>query len=311
MLRAIQFRRLIVELLFGLLILTPIVGWTGNLKVLVVLSDNSAPYSSFAETLNKNLPPFMESSVIPHPEQLPLKATGDLIVAVGMKATALAMMQTGIPVLAVMVPRRAYEEWLANTYPQKITRPMAAIYLDQPRSRQIDFWRALLPDRRKAGLLYSADMHLDIAGLRQDIARHGGMLMAQPVYSAEELFPHLEEVLTHSDVLLAVPDSAIYNSSNIRNILLTSYRHAVPLVGLSEAYVKAGALGAIFSTPRQLAEQTQASIKLFAETRRLPDSQYPAAYTIAINRQVAISLGIAVPSEQTIRSRMEKAEEVR
>ena len=43
----------------------------------------------------------------------------------------------------------------------------------------------------------------------------------------------------------------------MRNILLTSYRRGVPLVGLSQAYVNAGALAAIFSTTEQLAEQTR------------------------------------------------------
>ena len=60
--------------------------------------------------------------------------------------------------------------------------------------------------------------------------------------SADELYPKLESILASSDVLMAVPDSMIYSSSNIRNILLTSYRRGVPLVGVSQAYVNAGAL---------------------------------------------------------------------
>jgi ABC-type uncharacterized transport system substrate-binding protein len=279
-----------------------------NLKVLVVLSDTSAPYQSFATALNNSLPALMRPTVLEHPEQLSHDVPqADLIVAVGMNATELAAAQTSIPVLAVMVPRVGYEELRAA--PKKIIRSIAAIYLDQPWARQLDFWRAALPDRRRLGLLHTPDTHIDVARLRQDVGLRGGSLVAQPVLSADELFERLESVLASSDVLLAIPDSMIYNSSNIRNILLTSYRHGVPLIGLSQAYVNAGALCAIFSTPEQLAGQASATLISFARTGQLPEAQYPAAFTIAVNQQVARSLGIAVPSAEEIRNQMDKAKE--
>jgi putative ABC transport system substrate-binding protein len=301
-------RTLICALLLCLLV--PACCRAENLKVLVALSDNSAPYLSFANELNKSLPAMMQTTVLEHPGQLSTDVPQtDLIVAVGMKATEFAVAQTAIPVLAVMVPRAAYEALLAQASPKKIARSSSAIYLDQPWSRRIEFWRAVLPDRRRVGLLHSPATHIDIARLRQDIAQHGGALVEQPVFSEDELFPRLESVLAGSDVLFAIPDSMIYSSSNIRNILLTSYRHSVPLVGLSQAYVNAGALCAIFSTPEQLAIQTGAAVISFARDRRLPEPQYPVDFTIAVNQQVARSLGIELSSPEAIRNRMGKAKE--
>jgi ABC-type uncharacterized transport system substrate-binding protein len=118
-------------------------------------------------------------------------------------------------------------------------------------------------------------------------------------------------MLNSSDVLLAVPDSEIYSSSNVRNILLTSYRHKVPLIGISQAYVNAGALGAIFSTPEQLAEQAGNIISSFFRERKLPGPQYPASFGIALNLQVARSLGIELDSPEAIRGRMAEAGEGR
>lgn len=297
-------------LLLCLLVLVPISCWAENLKVLVVLSDNSAPYQFFANALNKSLPASMRATVLEHPEQFsPDVSQADLIVAVGMKATESAVEQADVPVLAAMIPRTAYEELLAQASHKKSTRSISAIYLDQPWVRRIDFWHAALPDRHRIGLLHSPDTHIDVARLRHDVAQRGGTLVAQPVRSAEELFSRLESVLASSDVLLAIPDSMIYSSSNIRNILLTSYRLGVPLIGFSQAYVNAGALCAIFSTPEQLAEQAGATVISFARTGQLPEPQYPAAFTIAVNQQVARSLGIAVPSPEAIRNRMDKAKE--
>ncbi len=294
-------------LLACLFVAAPVACWAQNLKVLVVLSDNGAPYQSFANELNKSLPALMQATVLEHSEQLPPNVPqADLIVAVGMKAMKLAVAQARIPVLAVMIPRKGYEELLAQASTNKITRSISAIYIDQPWDRQLEFLQAALPERRRIGLLNSLDTYLDVAHMSQDLAHRGRSLVVQTILAADELFPRLESVLTNSDVLLATADNMIYNSSNIRNILLTSYRRGIPLVGLSQAYVNAGALGAIFSTPEQLAEQASATVISFARTGQLPEPQYPAAFTVAVNQQVARSLGLAVPSPEAIREQMYK-----
>lgn len=303
-------RKLVCALL--LCLLAPAPAWAENLKVLVVLSDSSAPYEFFATALNNSLPALMRATVLEHPEQFSSAVTQvDLIVAVGMKATQATTVQNRIPVLAAMIPQAGYEALLAQAATKKILPQMSAIYLDQPWLRQVDFWRAALPERRRIGLLHSSDAHIDVARLRKDIAQRGGALITQPVHSADELFSGLESVLASSDVLLATPDSLIYSSSNIRNILLTSYRYRVPLIGLSQAYVNAGALCAVFSTPEQLAAQAGAMVISFARNRQLPVPQFPAAYTIAVNQQVARSLGIELPSPEAIRSQMDQAKEGR
>ncbi len=295
-------------LLLCLLVPAPTLCWAENLKVLVVLSDNSAPYQSFANSLNNSLPALMRASVQAQHEQLPADLSEiELIVAVGMRATELAASQSSIPVLAVMIPQVGYEELLEQISLKKSPRSISAIYLDQPWARRLDFWRATLPSRRRIGLLYSPGTHIDIEGLRGNIAARGGSLIARPVLLADELFAELESVLASSDVLFAVPDSMIYSSNNIRNILLTSYRHGIPLIGLSQAYVNAGALCAIFSTPEQLAEQTGATVIYFSQTGQLPEPQYPVAFTIAVNQQVARSLGIELLSLEAIRNQMNKA----
>lgn len=302
-----RFRTRIRVLLLCWLLPAPISCWAGNLKVLVVLSDNSAPYQSFANALNKSLPDLVQTTVLEDPDQLSLDLPPvDLIVAVGTHASELVTSQDGIPVLAVMIPQTGYENLVARISTKKSTRAISAIYLDQPWVRRIDFLHAALPDKRKVGLLHSPDSRIDILRLRQNIAQRGGSLIDQAVATLNELFPKLENVLASSDVIFAIPDNLIYNTSSIRNILLTSYRHGIPLIGLSQAYVNAGALCAIFSTPQQMAEQTSAAVVAFARTGELSEPQYSSMFTIAVNQQVARSLGIEVASPEAIRDRMER-----
>lgn len=131
-------------------------------------------------------------------------------------------------------------------------------------------------------------------------------MIAKQTTSPGNLFDDLDDVLLRSDVLLAVPDSEVYNSNNIRNILLTSYRHGIPLVGFSQALVNAGALVAVFSTPEQLAAQASATTISFAQQKRLPDAQSPALYSIAVNQEVARTLGGTIKSAELLHLQVDK-----
>jgi ABC-type uncharacterized transport system substrate-binding protein len=179
--------------------------------------------------------------------------------------------------------------------------PSSALYLDQPWSRQVALIRAALPVRHRVGVLYSSDNARVLPELRQALTQQGAQLVALPVASADQLAPTLESLLGQSDLLLALPDSAIYNSYTIRNILLGSYRRSVPLIGLSAAYVNAGALCAVYSSAEQQAEQAATMTATFLATRRLPAPQFPHGYQIAVNAEVARSLGVDLPPLEVLR----------
>ncbi|MGC2164407.1 MAG: ABC transporter substrate binding protein [Gallionella sp.] len=304
--------RLACALLIGLILAVPVTAWCENLRVVVLLSDDYAPYQSFANTFTKNLPPQIIASVLNHPEQLgPDMPQGDLIVAVGTSAVAAAIERNEAPVLSVMLPKSGFENLLGKAITNVSKDNVSAIYLDQPWTRQIDFWRAALPDRPRIGLLHTSNSWIDFSKLQHEIAQRNGMLVARPVHTSDDLFTTLENIMSISDVLIAIPDNNIYSSSNIRNILLSSYRRGIPLVGISQAYVNAGALCAIFSTPEQLANQAREAVVSYARSRKLPEPRFPDSYTISVNRQVARSMNLDVPSEEAIRDHMEKAERVR
>lgn len=274
--------------------------------MLLVLSNNAAPYQSFAKTFQQHLPANIQVSVLQKGESFTKDVKQvDLIVTVGVSAGDLVVSRTAKPVLATMVPSYIYTELLAK---HPAVQQLSAIFIDQPWERQVNFLRAVLPERKRIGVLYSQGMHFDKAELTRLLVKHGATLIEKAADSKGPLFNDLESILSASDVLLAVPDSAIYNSNNIRNILLESYRHGVPLVGLSQSYVNAGAVCAIFSTVKQLAIQSSETVISFSKTMQLPNPQYPVTFTIAFNQQVARSLEIELPSPENIRKKMDAKE---
>lgn len=272
--------------------------------VVVVQSDNNTLYQTFTKALTGSLPANIDLTLVLRAEDFDAQQ-GDLIVTVGVKAADRVAGKTTLPMLATMMPSSTFADLLAK---RSRTRSTAALYLDQPWVRQVAFLSAAIPVRHKIGVLHAADTRLDISALRNELTRRHGTLIARPLHNADTLFDDLEEVLIASDVLLAVPDVAVYNSSNIRNILLSSYRRGIPLVGFSQAYVTAGALCAIFSTPEQLAAQAGAAIVSFANTGKLPDTQYPLLYTIAVNQEVARTLGLSIQSAESLRLQIEKSQ---
>lgn len=279
-----------------------------TLNVRLVSSDSTPPYQQFSSALNQALAASKADVTVVESRagtnQSGEGASADLVVAVGMKAMEFALAKFDAPVLGVMIPKMGYEILLEGHPSRHRPKATSAIYLDQPWDRQLSFIQAALPEHKIVGLLYSPDTHITLPRLPR-----GMSLNAQSTRPAENLFAALESVLNSSDVLLVIPDNEIYSSSNVRNILLTSYRYQVPLIGISQAYVNAGALGAIFSIPEQLAGQTVEMIISFARSRRLPDPQYPVLFSISLNQQVARSLGIALDSPEAIRERMDKAGE--
>jgi ABC-type uncharacterized transport system substrate-binding protein len=277
-----------------------------NLSVLVVLSDSSAPYDLFLKTFNQNLPSSIHSNVkqlasISSAETL----QADLIITVGVKAAEWVSVRTDSPVLAAMLPSNTFSAILSK--PGR-TKQLSAIYLDQSWRRQAQLILAAFPDRKRIGVIYTPEAHLDLEILQSQLAEHDVKLVKKALKSNSDIYIELEEVLSESGVLLAVADSNIYNTNTIRNILLSSFRHGVPLVGLSQSYINAGGLCAVFSTPDQLAAQAAEVTISFAQARRLPEPRFPMHFSVAVNEKVGRALGLSMLTPESLRLEMDKIE---
>jgi ABC-type uncharacterized transport system substrate-binding protein len=271
---------------------------------MVLLSDNTPPYQSFVNKLGTKLPASIQVTVQDQPEKISTENQSDLIVAVGTKASQVAARQTRLPVLAAMIPKAGYEEVLAQRSKKDNATEFSAIYLDQPFFRQLDFIQAILPNHHRIGVLYTSNNPNDLNYMRRQATDRGTQLIAKAVMSSDKLYSALDDLLENSDVLLALPDNTIYNNISIRNILLSTYRSGIPFIGMSQSYVTAGALGAVFSSQEQISEQVAATILSFASSKELPEPQYPHDFTILLNKEVARSLGIELQSSDVIRHRM-------
>jgi len=106
---------------------------------------------------------------------------------------------------------------------------------------------------------------------------------------------------------LTVPEPLAYNSETIHHVLLTSYRYKIPVMGLSKAYVDAGALLAVYSTPEQIGQQVAQLLSSLpsAKAVSLPAPSYPRYFMVSVNRRVAASLDLHLDSENALQQKLE------
>lgn len=287
--------------------------------VAVVLSERGGVYAEFLEALNAGMAQSPGRRVVrltgvaAAGEKIDEAELGDasLVLAVGAGAArALARMEGTPPVLSVLVPRLTFERIAAESGRRARPGSFSALYLDQPLSRQLNLLRFALPGRKRVAALLGPESAALAPRLRSAVSRAGFELQMEQVAEEGDIVPALNRLLPGTDVLLALPDGLVFNRNTARPVLLTTYRHQRPVVGFSQAYVTAGALAAVFSTPAQMGRQTAEFLRgLPAGRVTLGAPLYPSYFSVAVNRNVARSLGLDLPDEGVLREALEKAGE--
>lgn len=173
-----------------------------------------------------------------------------------------------------------------------------AVYRDQPLSRQLKLAKFLLPTLKHATVLRRSTNAMPI---NKELQRELQIGIADiNIDNNPDWLKQLSLSLRETDVLLGIDDPTIYNGETIRGILLTTYRQGKSLIGPSRAFVNAGSLASCYTPPDQYLQQLVDMIAVVVKEHRLPDAQFPKLFRIAVNKQVATSLNIPIPDEETL-----------
>jgi putative tryptophan/tyrosine transport system substrate-binding protein len=231
-----------------------------------------------------------------------------LYLALGTEACAALARSTAKPaVLCTLLPRQSFERVLRESG-RKASAQFTALYLNQPLTRQFDLVRLALPQSLRVGVLLSSDLQGHQEASLDELAEARGMKLVRVLVNPEQsVYSGLKRILDESDVLLALADPQIYNSSSIQNILLASFRAQVPMLAFSPAYVRAGALLAVYSSPAQIGQQAGLLARGALQGRALGLPQYPQDFQVSVNEHVARSLGLSL-EPQALTERLRRLE---
>lgn len=265
--------------------------------------------SSLREVLRANPGPALGLGVVKPggglEERMAARPAPDLIVTVGTAAArdAAALPRPHPPLLHALLPRSTYATLQA---PEK---PAPAIVLDQPLERRLNLLRLALPDSQRVAVLLGPTSR----GLYRDLEtaiNHHWHLHSERVYGSEDILPALRKLLPGNDVFMALADPLVFNRHTVQGVLLTTYRQRVPVLAYSRNYVKAGALLAVYSTPEQIGRQLGEWLTDLAGSGRwqAQGMRYPRYFQVAVNPQVARSLGLKVPDETVLTGQLQAGE---
>lgn len=300
----------LLRLFLALLCLPPAWAAWAEGGIHLILSESGAAYQEVADSFRASADAHAAIRVWPLAElgagQVEaLTRENNLVVPVGLKATRfVAEHHAGqAAVLGLMVPKVSAEQ---IPWPAKLSRrKVSFVYVDQPVTRSLSLIDAVFPASTRVGVVISEENAGLVKQLGAEAARRHLALNSETVAAEGEVGPALRRVLAESDVLLLLPDPITINAANVQNVLLTSYRFRLPVVGFSKGLSKAGAVAVAYSSPAQIARQgAQLAGRWSPEAGVLPPAQHAGEFSIAFNSYVARSLGLTLPDEAETRKRL-------
>lgn len=221
-----------------------------------------------------------------------------LIIAIGSRTSkALLDSNHNGPILSLLIPKKLALGF-AQLYPQKTE--WHSLLIDQPLERHFHLISALLGKQTNTGLILGKLSETLQADYQLAATNTGHSLQIETMQETEQLTESIKFLSQRSDVLLMSADPEIYNKNTIRSILLSSYRHRLPVIGVSKSLTHAGAIASIYSEPEQISRQAAKIARKILRKERTEKYYSPDDFSVSLNFQVARSLGYRFSDEAAI-----------
>lgn len=304
--RSPRWRRWCCDLIGGCVLL--VAGPALAAEISVTLSDETSYYVETLASLRKRLgelrPDTTVSAQSDFGTALAKGGEADLLVTIGSKAAGEARtVPVERSVLHLFVTRDDWQRDLAGV-PGLARR--SALVLDQPLRHQVALTRALLPKANTLAIVLGPVGRRHIEAVRDEAEASGFEPLIDILDINDNPLTVLSPLVRASDAVLVLPDTADFNSAVAKWLLQLSFRARVPVIAFSSAYVRAGALAAVFTAPQDVGRDGAELIAAgLAAGELAPGVRAPRSYSIAINQDVAKALGIDVSDEATYRQQID------
>ncbi len=221
-----------------------------------------------------------------------------IVLGLGETATvATVRIFTKIPVMFCMVPNGP--DLLARVRGESRTSSVSGITSDIAPAEQFAWMARIHPQGRRVGVLFSERTRQTVEIFKSAALAKG--IALSPIEASKDKFPDALEALTREqcDSVLMIADAQIYNATNVRELLLWGLRNRKPIWAFSANIVKAGALGAMYCQPEQIAQEIMDWSKQIIGKKKGPDHplKYPLHSHTAVNLRTAGMLGLEIPKD--------------
>ena len=267
----------------------------GQESPVIISSGNSQHQKSLLQNILSNLEiAGVDAETDNIDQSLNSDSHNSLIVSIGNSATSLLKQNNSSAAqLRVLTQINVKEDLkhIGTTY----------LSMTQPVCQQFALIRLLNSEWKSVSVLLSGTNTALVQTLKPCAKKYELTLNVINIEKYVNLIDALNTSLLNSDTLLALPDPEVYNTRTIKSILLTTYRHRIPVIGFSKSFVHAGALAAIHTSTQQLGKEiSEIILKLHNKEKINKHYLYPEHFDITINKDVAKSLGIITPDRKVL-----------
>jgi len=179
-----------------------------------------------------------------------------------------------------------------QTYPNT-----AGIVLDIPLDRQFFWMRKFFPERKTVGVLYNPEQNDQfIKAAKIEAARKEFKLITRAITRPKDIPKALQSLIGKTNILWGINDRMVLNSKTAKNILLFSFRHKIPFIGLSDPWAKAGAIYALDRNYHDMGRQCAELVNKILQgltARDIPIS-IPRDITYSVNTRMARKLHLKI-----------------
>ncbi|MCF6280961.1 MAG: ABC transporter substrate-binding protein [Candidatus Polarisedimenticolaceae bacterium] len=220
----------------------------------------------------------------------------DLLFTLGTEALDLVKNNfTDVPVIFSFVLNPAQViggEWINNN------SNLRGISMNIPSVEQFKILQQAVPEAKRIGVVYDPlKTGHQVAEAKIAAEQLGMRIVPQKISSSEEAINAIDRLEGQVDAIWMVPDTTAITRESMKYILLFSFRNGLPLIGLSEKYVKSGALFALSFDSEDIGRQAGeiAGKILDGETRSTLGIYAPRLLKLSINMKTAEKIGLNVP----------------
>jgi len=224
----------------------------------------------------------------------------DLILALGTRAaTEISRREKHTPIVYSMVLKSLSELPGIGDLPAQAN--VTGANLNIPLRVQLQKIKLAFPTAHRIGVISDPEQTRSLVDSVRAMAKAGGLdLKVQWVKNENDIPPAVRALNDSIDVFWMLPDQTVLTPRSSRYIIFELIKAGIPIMGLSSAYVKAGALLALDCDYHDIGRQSgELAVRILAgQTPAQLEQTQPRAFTLAVNMKVREHL--RVPMDEDI-----------
>jgi ABC-type uncharacterized transport system substrate-binding protein len=213
------------------------------------------------------------------------------------------------PILAIFISRLSFHRILEEYSTDHKSIRISAVFSDPSPMQQLSLIKHLFPDEPTTAVIISQRTEFMRKELKIASDKTGVPLKIVTHRDNDSISKTLRQ-LDSVRILLALPDSLIYNTDTVRRIILSAYRNNQSIIGFSRQLVNAGGLATVYSDIDNIKNEVVLLIDKYIAENKLFDQTYARDFNIEVNKRVSSSYDLSVSNIESLKDSVKKSLEI-